>query len=101
MHWYNFLAAFFSGLFLANTIPHYVKGVCGDRFPTPFSTPSGKGLSSPIVNTLWALLNMVFGFILFRRANVASGNLPLLVFFLGVAAISIQASLHFAHKHAN
>ena len=51
MHWYNLIAAFFSGLFLANAVPHYVKGVCGDRFPTPFANPPGKGLSSAIVNT--------------------------------------------------
>jgi hypothetical protein len=101
MHWYNFLAAFFSGLFLANAVPHYVKGVCGDRFPTPFANPPGKGLSSPIVNTLWAFLNMVIGYILFRTGYVASGNLPLILFFAGVAAISIQLSLHFSHKHAN
>jgi hypothetical protein len=101
MHWYNFLAAFFSGLFLANAVPHYIKGVCGDRFPTPFANPPGKGLSSPIVNTLWALLNMVIGYILFRTGYVASGNLPLILFFAGVAAISIQLSLHFPHKHAN
>ena len=101
MHWHHPLAAFFAGLFLANAVPHFVKGVCGDPFPTPFAKPPGKGLSSPIVNTLWALLNIVFGFILFRTGEVTSGNLPLLVFFAGVAAVSIQASLHFPHKQAN
>jgi hypothetical protein len=23
------------------TVPHFVKGVCGDRFPTPFAKPPG------------------------------------------------------------
>jgi hypothetical protein len=44
---------------------------------------------------------MVIGYILFRTGYVASGNLPLILFFAGVAAISIQLSLHFPHKHAN
>lgn len=101
MPWYHVIACFFSGLFLANAVPHYVKGVCGDRFPTPFATPPGKGLSSPLVNTLWALLNIVLGSILFRTGHVASGPLPLIVFFAAAALISIQLSVHFSHKHAN
>jgi hypothetical protein len=51
----NQLASFFAGMFLANAIPHFVNGVSGDRFPTPFANPPGKGLSSPTVNVAWAL----------------------------------------------
>ena len=53
MNWYNYLACFFAGMFLANAVPHYVQGVSGDRFPSPFSKPPGKGLSSATVNVLW------------------------------------------------
>jgi hypothetical protein len=101
MPWYDYLAAFCAGLFLANAVPHFTNGVSGDRFPTPFSKPPGKGLSSPTVNVVWALFNLIIGFVLFRIGQVWSGgNLTLALFFAGVAAISIMLSVNFATKHA-
>lgn len=101
MSWYNFVAAFFAGAFFANFVPHFVKGVCGDRFPTPFSRPPGKGLSSPIVNTLWAVANLVVGFFLLRAGKVSITPMAsITVFFAGVILMSVQLSLHFVHKHA-
>jgi hypothetical protein len=44
------VACFFAGAFLANFVPHFVHGISGDRFPTPFANPPGKGLSSPTLN---------------------------------------------------
>jgi hypothetical protein len=100
MHWYNYIGCFFAGMFLANAVPHYVKGVCGDRFPTPFAKPPGKGLSSPMVNVVWALFNLVVGYFLFRAGQIASGDERALgVFFLGMVAISTMLSLNFARKH--
>jgi hypothetical protein len=99
--WYDYIACFFAGVFLANAVPHFVQGVSGDPFPTPFSHPPGKGLSSPTVNVLWALLNLAVGYILFRVGKVASGgNLALVIFFAGIAAISIMLSANFAKKQA-
>ena len=101
MIWYNYLAAFFAGAFLANVVPHFVHGISGDRFPTPFAHPPGKGLSSPTVNVVWALFNLVVGYILFRVGKVSSGNDSALVVFLaGIAAISIMSSRGFAKKQA-
>jgi hypothetical protein len=98
---YNYITCFFSGMFLANAVPHFVYGICGDRFPTPFAKPPGKGLSSPTVNVLWALLNMVVGYFLFQVGRVSSGNtLTLAVFFMGIVFISIMSSLIFARKQA-
>jgi hypothetical protein len=101
MHWYNYVADFFAGLFLTNVVPHFVHGISGDRFPTPFAHPPGNGLSSPTVNVLWALFNMAVGYILFRAGNVSSGNnLSILVFFAGITAISTISSIQFAKKQA-
>ncbi len=101
MNWYHYIACFFAGMFLANAVPHFVHGVSGDRFPSPFARPPGKGLSSPLVNVLWALANVAAGWVLFRVGKVASGGDPaLVVFFAGVAAISIMLSVQFAKKHA-
>ena len=99
MKWYRYIAAFFAGAFLANVVPHFIHGVSGDPFPTPFANPPGKGLSSPLVNVLWACLNMVVGYILLRVSNTSAKNkLSMLVLFLGILAISIQLSIVFMDK---
>ena len=99
MKWYHYIAAFFAGAFLANFVPHFVNGISGDAFPSPFANPPGKGLSSPLINVLWALLNLLIGFILLRVSRMTyKSNWALLVFFIGVALMSIQLGMHFEHK---
>jgi hypothetical protein len=98
MHWYEWISCFFAGAFLANTVPHFVHGTSGDRFPTPFAHPPGKGLSSPTVNVLWALLNFVAGVILFREGHVLAGMAERIVFFAGIAFLSIQLSAGFQKR---
>lgn len=101
MNWYGYIACFFSGMFLANVVPHFVHGISGDSFPTPFANPPGQGLSSPTVNVLWALLNLVVGYVLFHLGSVSSGGISALgVFFAGVVAISTVSSMRFAKKQA-
>jgi hypothetical protein len=99
MKWYHYLAAFFAGAFLANTVPHFIHGVSGDPFPSPFANPPGKGLSSPLVNVLWACLNLLVGYILLRVGKVSTQNkVSLILMFLGILAMSIQLSLVFVEK---
>ena len=99
MNWYDYIACFFAGMFLANAVPHFVHGISGDRFPTPFADPPGKGLSSSTVNVVWALLNLAVGYILLRAGKFSGGgDSALVVFFAGMAAISIMLSMHFAGK---
>ena len=99
MKWYHYLACFFAGLFLANTIPHFVHGVSGESFPTPFAHPPGKGLSSPTINVVWALGNLVVGYVLLKAGKVSHANkLSLLVFFAGFVYISIMLSIAFVDK---
>lgn len=31
MAWYAYLAYFFAGVFLANVIPHFVRGISGEK----------------------------------------------------------------------
>ena len=97
--WYHYIAAFFAGMFLANAVPHFVNGISGNPFPTPFADPPGKGLSVPIVNVLWGLFNIVIGYLLFRYSKIKSQNkMSVFVFFLGIVAISIMLSIVFLDK---
>jgi hypothetical protein len=99
MKWYNYLAAFFAGAFLANFVPHFINGISGNAFPTPFSNPPGKGLSAPVVNVLWALFNLLIGYMLFRASKINSQTkLALVVMFIGIIAMSVMLSLSFVDK---
>jgi len=99
MKWYHYIMIFFSAVFIANTIPHLVNGISGNPFPSPFSNPPGKGLSSPMTNVIWALINLIIGYLLFRFSRINTKNkLALLTFFLGFAIMSIWLSLTFVDK---
>ena len=101
VNWHNYIACFFAGMFLANFVPHFVHGISGDHFPTPFAHPPGKGLSSSTVNVVWALFNLVVGYVLFRLGKITSGDdLAVVIFFGGIAVISSILSVRFASKQA-
>ncbi|HEX4850051.1 MAG TPA: hypothetical protein VFV08_04550 [Puia sp.] len=99
MKWYHYIATFFSGAFLANTVPHFIHGISGDPFPTPFAKPPGHGLSSPTVNVLWACINLLIGYLLLRISKASPQNkLSMTVLFLGILGMSIQLSIVFMEK---
>ena len=62
--WYVHVLQFVSGLHIANGVPHFVQGVSGHWFQTPFASPPGVGESPPVVNVLWGFLNLAAGFAL-------------------------------------
>ncbi|MGA3310237.1 MAG: hypothetical protein ABSD08_16750 [Xanthobacteraceae bacterium] len=66
MPWYHYLAHFFAGAFLANGVPHFVQGICGNKFQSPFASPPGAGESSAIVNVLWGSFNFIVAGALLR-----------------------------------
>ena len=99
MKWYHYIVAFFAGAFLANVVPHFIHGISGDPFPSPFANPPGKGLSSPLVNVIWACFNLIVGFILLRVSKAPiKNNLAMIVLFLGILAISILNCIAFMDK---
>ena len=69
MEWIRYVSYFFGGVLLANAIPHFVSGVMGKAFQTPFANPPGQGLSSSIVNVLWGFFNLVVGYVLVCRVS--------------------------------
>jgi hypothetical protein len=53
------------------------------------------------VNVVWALFNLAVGYVLFRAGRISSEDYPaLIIFFAGIAAISIMSSVGFAKKQA-
>lgn len=69
MEWSHYISYFFGGAFLANAVPHFVSGVMGRPFQSPFAKPPGQGLSSSTVNVLWGFFNLVIGYILLCRVG--------------------------------
>ncbi len=69
MEWLDLASYFFGGAFLTNAIPHFVSGVMGKPFQSPFAKPPGQGLSSSTVNVLWGSFNLVVGYFLVCRVG--------------------------------
>ena len=101
MNWLPDLAYVFGGAFLANAVPHYVSGVTGRPFQSPFARPPGKGLSSSTVNVLWGFANLLIAYCLILRVghfdlraadHVASLGLGLLL--MGVMAARTFGRFH-------
>jgi hypothetical protein len=101
MRWYHYLAYFFGGAFLANTLPHLGNGVSGHAFQSPFASPPGVGLSSATVNVLWGLFNLFIAYLLICR--VGSFNLRntrhAVVLGLGILIMSIMLAHSFGRFH--
>lgn len=69
MEWSHYAAWFFGGAFLTNAVPHFVSGVMGRPFQSPFAKPRGEGLSSSTVNVLWGAFNLAVGYVLLCRVG--------------------------------
>lgn len=96
MQWYHYFSGFLAGMFLSNFVPHFIKGIAGEPFTSPFAKPSGIGRSSPLVNVLWALFNLVAGYLLFRFGKVSADNtLSVLICFVGFTCMSIFSAINF------
>jgi hypothetical protein len=97
MRWYHYVAYFFGGAFLANAVPHFVNGVSGRPFQSPFASPPGEGLSSSTVNVLGGFFNLAVGYVLLSRV----GNFELrqtkhaVLLGLGALAMAIMLSRAF------
>jgi len=97
MAWIVTLAHFFAGMLLANGVPHFVNGISGRRFPSPFATPPGRGESRPVVNVLWGLANFLLGYLLLAKVGPfnPAPSLDLLSVVLGAVFISVSLAVHF------
>jgi hypothetical protein len=97
MVWYAYLAYFAAGALLANAVPHFVAGISGSRFQSPFASPPGVGESSPLVNVLWGTANLVVGWVvLFGVGEFTIGiTRDCLMVLLGALATAVGLAIHF------
>ena len=96
LKWYHYLVTFGAGFFLTNVLPHMVNGVSGREFPSPFGEPSGVGLSSPVTNVIWALINLIIGYILLRAGKVKFNNtISMVIVFLGLTICALMCAMSF------
>lgn len=101
MNWLFLVSYFFGGVFVANAVPHFVAGVMGRAFQTPFATPAGKGLSSSTINVLWGFFNALAGYLLVAYIGDFEPRAAthILTFGLGALLISLFSARHFGQFH--
>lgn len=87
--WQLYVYSFFAGLFGANGVPHFVKGVLGKKHQTPFGRPS-----SAMVNAIWGWANLVVAALLLYLAHTHQHRLRALAL---VALGSLLMSLLLAN----
>ena len=96
MRWNHYISYFFGGAFLTNAIPHFVNGVSGHPFQSPFATPPGQGLSPAIVNVLWGTLNIAIGYVLICRVGRFDLRRTRPVLTAGIGALLMAVMLAYA-----
>lgn len=92
-----YLAYFVTGCLLTNGVPHFVQGISGNSFQSPFAKPPGIGESSPLVNVLWGTFNFLAGYALLVYTGFfdLGMNLPTLAFLSGAIICAVGLALHF------
>ncbi len=102
MPWYFYLLEFLAGAFLANGVPHFVQGISGNPFQSPFAKPPGVGESSPVINVVWGFANLLAGVLLlhFFWPQGGSGEAGWTTVGLGALLLSIQMATHFGKVRA-
>jgi hypothetical protein len=102
MPWFHLPAYLVGGAFFANFVPHFVSGVQGRPFPSPFASPPFRGLSSSRVNVLYGLGNLAASYALLLRVGdfEPRSTLHASAFGLGLAAWSLMVARSLARLEA-
>lgn len=97
MSWYIGVSFFFGGVFVVNAMPHLIAGISGRPLQTPFASPPFQGLSSPVVNVVWGLLNLVLAYVLLVLVGDFQLGEPLdaALSFLGFSLMALQCARSF------
>jgi len=97
----HIIALVFSGAFITNFLPHFIHGISGKTFTTPFAKPRGIGPSSPTLNVIWGVFNLMMGLFLAQLGHLKSGSTILWIsFFTGFIAMALFLSKRLAKQHS-
>jgi hypothetical protein len=101
MPWLSYVAYFFGGAFLSNAIPHFVSGVMGRAFQSPFARPPGQGLSTSTVNVVWGFANLAVAYLLVLRVGAFDlrATSDVLSLGAGILAIGLLSARTFGRFH--
>jgi len=101
MAWYHYVSFLLGGAFLTNAVPHFVSGMMGRPFPTPFAKPPGEGLSSSTVNVLWGAFNIAIAYVLLCQVGAFDLRNVSHVGVVGIAGVvgSLVAARGFGRFH--
>lgn len=101
MHSLWLVSYFFGGVFAENAVPHFVSGVMGRSFQSPFAKPPGKGLSSSTVNVVWGFVNIVVVYLLTVRVGAFDlhATPDVVAFGLGLLLKGIGSAKQFGKFH--
>lgn len=98
----TYLAYIIAAFCLANGLPHFLKGICGESFQSPFASPPGVGESSPVINVFWALANFALAALLVGCAGFFSPglNTPTYIFVTGFCLAAVILAIVFGRIRA-
>jgi hypothetical protein len=101
MAWLDLISYAFGGAFLSNAVPHFVSGMQGRAFQSPFARPPGQGLSSSTVNVLWGSANFVVAYVLLAQVGAFDFHAIADVVSLGIGilVIGLVAARGFGRFH--
>jgi hypothetical protein len=97
MIWLHLLSYLVGGAVLANAVPHFVAGLMGRPFQSPFAKPRGEGFSSSTVNVVWGFFNLVVGYLLVCRVGDfdLKDTADVVALGVGALALSVMMARHF------
>jgi hypothetical protein len=101
MNWLWLVSYFFAGAFAGNAIPHFVSGVMGRAFQSPFAKPPGKGLSSSKINVAWGFCNLVGAYVLLTQVGSFDWRQigHIVAFGLGLLITALASAHQFGRFH--
>jgi len=94
--WWFYVVAIFVALLLVNGVPHFVQGISGKQFPSPFSGGPGT-LDSAVNNVLWGAGNLIVGGLLYWL--ISPGLNAVLVIEMIVVGTAFGALLGYGFAH--
>ena len=83
--WQLYVCSLVAGILATNGLPHFIKGLFGEKHQTPFGHSS-----SPVVNIVWGWVNIVVAGAVFHYAHPRNHELKAaIMFMIGVLLIGI------------